>query len=101
VNASVDKSQWTTGVTLNENLSLNLIIFEFLINKYLFIILFIKFKFYVARAVAACSIDADVSGLDGVAISQSAFIVGDAWGIDFVQSRRDTGGSCNYSLKNM
>jgi hypothetical protein len=44
-------------------------------------------KSYVARAVAAGSVDADVSGLDGVAVSQCALFVGDAWSIDFTEDR--------------
>jgi hypothetical protein len=43
-------------------------------------------KSYVARAVAASSINADVSGWDG-AVSQCALFVGDAWSIDFTQDR--------------
>jgi hypothetical protein len=39
--------------------------------------------------VAACGIDADVSGLDGVAKSGCAFGVGNAWDIDFVQDGGD------------
>ena len=38
-------------------------------------------------------VGANVSGLDGVAESQGALIVGDAWHVDFVQSRRDTSSS--------
>ena len=39
--------------------------------------------------MAASGIDADVCGLDGVAISGYAFIVGDAWDIDFAQDGGD------------
>ena len=38
-------------------------------------------------------VGANVSWLDNVAESQGAVFVGDAWHVDFVQSRRDAGSS--------